>query len=713
MELFAPIWSQVTIKVEDLAAIASNQVVLSPSEFLGDKDTQQIKLEIPTFQRGLRWREAKRKEFLGSLQAGLPIGSLVLARKPDSQENGLSVKNWLVLDGQQRIASLRILHTGFWKQTRFSMEKLEEELRILTKFLLGTQNDFEIVRDQVEQLLQTVTVANMELLDNPSKFLRALCKQCEHEYPNASEELENQLLDASSRIGQSLKVQFDALRQYPVPVLLVTPSRQKSSEEQLSTLAQVFTALNSYTPLSKYELIAAQWADKVVNWPPGTDLHIEKFLRSAIETRISETYETVRDEFEYDPNLEERDDEIIGLFDVLYALSRLTCQNVTVKKGPPGFIESSRTVLNLSKNSLGDVAFEVFGLFLLKRKPSDLATVAQKFPIGSLARFEMKDVIEAYVDACNHLEGALGEVGGSKNFKNHKPIGLIQAIVYLANLMAIERGSDFKKAVDKLTPVNESEITRITAKKRWKENAYSWWLLDIMEDRFQGADANTNAVRRTWLAEAPSLAMCNQPHLHDFAKAFVATFAEESRPLDRAPKRRIQTDKGRALLFAAYMHESLGEKGESDHVVPWKSRTSGHSPLNQPLPLNHIANWMPLEKTQNASRGNKPWAQHLPNVDGVLQKKIRNRLLIDESHFGEATAFSVDEFLTVMTKRFQVLVHRSLLNVKLGEYVRKSTEERIDWLNNSIREPIVQQLRSDGRIIEDADTRIEESSIEE
>ena len=49
------------------------------------------KIEIPKFQRGLVWGDAKKKEFIKSLKAGLPIGVLLLSKT----QNG----KYLVIDG--------------------------------------------------------------------------------------------------------------------------------------------------------------------------------------------------------------------------------------------------------------------------------------------------------------------------------------------------------------------------------------------------------------------------------------------------------------------------------------------------------------------------------------------------------------------------------------------------------------------------------------
>lgn len=56
------------------------------------------KIEIPKFQRGLVWGDQKKKEFIKSLKAGLPIGVLLLSKA----ENG----RFRIVDGLQRFTTM-------------------------------------------------------------------------------------------------------------------------------------------------------------------------------------------------------------------------------------------------------------------------------------------------------------------------------------------------------------------------------------------------------------------------------------------------------------------------------------------------------------------------------------------------------------------------------------------------------------------------------
>ena len=58
------------------------------------------RIEIPRFQRGLRWAPEKRKGFIKTLKAGLPVGSLLLYPKDQKGDK------YLVVDGLQRFSTM-------------------------------------------------------------------------------------------------------------------------------------------------------------------------------------------------------------------------------------------------------------------------------------------------------------------------------------------------------------------------------------------------------------------------------------------------------------------------------------------------------------------------------------------------------------------------------------------------------------------------------
>jgi hypothetical protein len=466
--------------------------------------------------------------------------------------------------------------------------------------------------------------------------------------------------------------------------------------------------LNSYTPLQKNELLAAQWTTEFVEWNSvEVGKHTSDYLTTHMAARLTKTYEAQKEYFEYEVNIEPLDETKLELYDLIYALSMSTAEQVK-EMGKTFMKPVLRPVFRFSESALNDVAFEVLGLFLLKRKPAPLVRIPQKLPLGNIGKHEVTGMIKSYIEACDKVEDALNEfaAGNSKYFQNSKPLGIIQAIVYIAGWMALTRNHKFETLSGKVYVDNEGEIPLVNIKKRWKQCLPAWWLLDSIDGTFVGSDANTNAVKRVWNDENPTTTVCSQPKLSEFERAFVQTFLEESVILDKAPVRRVQTDRARAIMHAAFLNESLTSNAEADHVIPWKKKAGATAALIKPLPLNHVGNWMPLEKTINTSRSNIPWAEHYEQLGVGDKKKISQRLLLKSSDFSSAASLDLDSFIILMLRRYQLLVDRCLFNTKVEEYISKSDGQRHEWIAESIRRPIVKQLKDVGYAIDEEDVII-------
>jgi hypothetical protein len=72
------------------------------------KRLREGSIVIPEFQRGFVWDVKDASRFVESLLLGLPVPSIFLSKEPDS-------KKLLVVDGQQRLHSLRQFYDGVWR----------------------------------------------------------------------------------------------------------------------------------------------------------------------------------------------------------------------------------------------------------------------------------------------------------------------------------------------------------------------------------------------------------------------------------------------------------------------------------------------------------------------------------------------------------------------------------------------------------------------
>lgn len=80
-------------------------------------------IKIPDFQRGYVWPLKQASRFIESLLLGLPVPGIFLSNEPETNK-------LLVIDGQQRLTTLRQFMDGIWAASRkeFALTDVQEEL---------------------------------------------------------------------------------------------------------------------------------------------------------------------------------------------------------------------------------------------------------------------------------------------------------------------------------------------------------------------------------------------------------------------------------------------------------------------------------------------------------------------------------------------------------------------------------------------------------
>src|SRR5215467_276460 len=90
---------------------------------------------VPKFQRGYVWSLREASRFVESLLLGLPVPSIFLSKETASQK-------LLVIDGQQRLLTLRYFYEGIWPLTRkeFSLKGIAGKFEGQTYKTLATED---------------------------------------------------------------------------------------------------------------------------------------------------------------------------------------------------------------------------------------------------------------------------------------------------------------------------------------------------------------------------------------------------------------------------------------------------------------------------------------------------------------------------------------------------------------------------------------------
>ena len=697
-EVFDPIWKTATFTAADLEAIQEGSDVPSPAIELGDPQYNTVRFEIPKYQRGLRWSEKKQAEFLDSLRRGLPTGSIVLARKFTADEEAGTLRRWYVLDGQQRIGAFRNLIEKFWSARHYDFDEIIADVERIWGLLDDDEKASAIKKNFIEALKATIAASSGPA--EPLKLLLGWFAECKIPFPAEPQERQLSIQESCGEIRTKLLRQFDGLKNYPISALLLLPHPGSPVEEQNQLMTEVFITLNDGVPLDKYEILAAMWHDRKVRWEPDLKKRevLCKWMREKMDSRIDDSY---ADSESYEPVVEELID--VGLFDLLYALSQATAWEMPKTK--TGQATKSRTyVLNKAQ---AEIAFNVMNLVvqaeitLMDDLPADPKTGISNFPIDSDGCILAEGVIESYMEAVEGVAQSIHELTGfGPKLSNRKPLGLTQTQVYLANYTALFRDTrDFSPRSAGINLGNEGQVSISSAKKRWLGNLRAWWLYDWASDELQGSDGHANAKKRVWIdkiAGLPNTQMCNAPSLEALLANLSRVFVAESAP-GKASATRSQSDVARSLMFLAYSGFTAGQPIEIDHVVPFHpKKEAGKAALNKPINLNHIANWMPLEKSINSSRGNKPWATYIDDVESIERDKIRDRLLLPAPRFTNDLVDSREAFLRVMLERWVVLLDRALVRAGIDRYQALTSDERKTLLETETVVPIIAGLKAHG-----------------
>ena len=84
------------------------------------KRMREGSIYVPQFQRSFVWDVKDASRFVESLLLGLPVPSIFLSKEADTGK-------LLVVDGQQRLSSLKYFYEGIWEPTKkeFSLKGVD------------------------------------------------------------------------------------------------------------------------------------------------------------------------------------------------------------------------------------------------------------------------------------------------------------------------------------------------------------------------------------------------------------------------------------------------------------------------------------------------------------------------------------------------------------------------------------------------------------
>ncbi len=711
MTPFESLWVQADIELQHLSAIEQETdlgYMKAHSIAFGQVNRDLITFQIPKFQRGLRWSPAFRLKFAKSLREGRPCGTLVFARVEDQKIDELTVKTWFVLDGQQRISACSIILKNFWTgeteqhgDSYYDLGPVNRELEALAEILnLETKS---LVRFFKEMASPDEGKFGEKDLQESRELLTKWCQVADVPFPAAEDE--PSAVDLVGEIRRNLLAQYNALKLIEIPIQLYQPAEGSPPSEVRSTITEIFESLNTNVPLKATELLAAKWEQFLIQWPPVLEVKRARFIAAMLDdmkNRIERTYEEVSEKYEYIPEVEAVSEDNVSLFDLLHSLSLRTSYEYDLTTARPVFLSGTRDKRRVSET----VAFDSVRLFLggdlhsgdvqierrLESSPGEI------FSVDRHGRLDVPRLIEVYMDTAKIINTALKSVSSlNEDSPNTKTLGDIAAPTYIANYLAIQKRANFETRRESL-PVGGENMNAAQRTRNFKACLKAWWLRDVLADEFQGSDANRNANSRVWTSfegDKPNTTMCHAPTVGEFLRLFADMFVQEA-VIDKTPERKRLSEKGRAMMHIVFVESApRHEKVQREHIVPWVIRDDGARPLlPDPLPLNHSANFMPLDPKINNSRKNISWNDYIERVPNAKRAAVKKCLILDPAEFTDDVRASLPNFITVLVRRWVRMCDVALMNLDHKDWLGMSPLDRCKALNEKLVIPIEEGLKN-------------------
>lgn len=398
----------------------------------------QENIELPSYQRNVVWTMEKRKNFINTVLAGDPFGSILLYKEEDS---------YLLVDGLQRYTTLRDFisnpssYIDISDNCKDYVDKIITELSntdLVTNFSVLRKNFMSKI-EAIYSLDKDITTLSENLID----FLPAI------EISNMT------LLKIQKHINQMLLSMQELynINNLDIPVIIYTGS--------FDVLSDIFEKMNSNgTQLSKYEIYAAKWS-------ATTFILEDALLLGIIDKKYEDMIENTGVEILDYENGQITKNQKINLFEYCFALGKLMKQECN-------YILGTKFGNNSDVDSLGFVLLSTI-LTSSSKRISSLPKFFDNATSNDLIKLKAK-ILECTKEVAKLLNGyivTLDEKYVSKYIES-------QMITIIATLFKIK----YTKSNDKISFINNIDNKHFLQK--FKQVAPKRYLYDIVSNYWIG-----------------------------------------------------------------------------------------------------------------------------------------------------------------------------------------------------------------------------------
>lgn len=529
------------------------------------------KIEIPKFQRGLVWGGEKKKEFIKSLKAGLPIGVLLLSKTQDGK--------YLVIDGLQRFTTMLEYSRDYFSYIDPAEITDSDIISIIIAsatakdlYDLRREQDKLMVREKIRKIIvENISTGQNKNLQQISKMAaKQLCQ-------DISELSEKDLLDVLDAVYVivdkfSSSAKIDDIE---IPLIIFN-----GKEDELAT---VFQKLNQEgVKLSKYDVFAATWFGHTVNVKGDTD-----FIKQIIKKYDASQEKSGLEISNYDPDAMLKTGELTA-FEYAFALGK-------------DLIDKCPILFNAKRD---DSKVESIGFLILAellglsyQSMNKLASEMDKHKVLNFSK--LKDAI---IETAKTVQAALGDfiIAPSKKKPSlacHSELQLASYIVVLFKLrydISIPQG-----LVDKGNKAKEiREVKRFLPKH---------YLYDILRGHWSGSgDTKLEEI----IADPLTCRYVKDVNKDSFEQVISEWLLSSNK------KSSLTTVSAETKLFLNYLlrlHVNAADIAKTDydieHCVPKKVLQDYFVKKNIAVPISATCNLVYIPKSENRGKGDMTYYQ--------------------------------------------------------------------------------------------------------
>ena len=585
----------------------------------------QNKIEIPKFQRGLVWNKNKKKEFIKTLKAGLPIGVLLLSKKGDK---------YLIVDGLQRFTTMMEYSKDFFSY----IEKSEITDVDLMSIIIASadartvfdaynpdakQKEFERMRDIIADKISNGQGKNPNMIS--TEVAVELCKKIAALPDKDLVAILNAAYLVVEKVFNQAKID-----DITIPLIIF-----KGNEDEL---ANIFQKLNQEgVKLSKYDVFAATWVNHVVhvkNDPAFIDFIIKKYDIAQRESDL--------DIEAYDPDEMKQKGELT-VFEYAFAVGKALmdkCKKLFPK------IDDAKV------DSIGFLILaELMGLTY-----QNMGNLAKT--IESYKTLDFKKLKDAILEAGFFVENALSSyIESPTKSKTGKRASLVcHSELQLASYIIVV----FKLKYD-LTPQN-GLVGRSKSKElsRVKDNLYKHYLYDILRGFWSGSgDSKLEEI----IADPTTCRYTKDVSRDEFEMAVSTWLADGNR---KAESKNVSAE---TKLFLNYLlRDSVPNVDkisyDVEHCVPKDVLQKYYIKKGLVVPISAPCNLVYIPSADNRSKGELTYYQRQAKEPGTF--KLDGDQLDQlgyptkgELVFVESTATMTEKnYFAYLEGRKQVVLHK-------------------------------------------------------